>query len=119
STRNVYAWPCAQTSIWNMPIGSGAVYVDAKLQYAGAWFGEIVTDEEFIGLNPSDPLKPLNGGALVHVPPSMQHDGSWNGVAAFLTQDGRAAQGQPLSLVPGGNPSWAFGYPTVSLYGDC
>jgi hypothetical protein len=102
-----------------MPIGSNAVYVPARLQNANQWYGEIITDEEFIGLNPNDPLKPLNGGStLVHVPPGMSHDGGWNGVSAFLDANGMVRQGQPLQLSPGGNPSWAYGYPTVDLYGD-
>jgi hypothetical protein len=117
-TRDKYQWPFAAGSIWNTPIGSNAVYVPAQLQNANQWFGEIVTDEEFIGLNPGDPLQLLNGGAMVHVPPDMAHDGGWNGVAAFLTQDGRVAQGQPLLLTPGGSPSWSAGYPTVDLAGD-
>lgn len=103
-----------------MPIGSDARYVPAGLQYAGAWAGQIARDDEFIGLNPNDPLKRLNNGDLVRVPPGMQHDGSWNGCATFLMEDGNTlAAGQPLVLSPGGNPSWQYDYSDgVSLYGD-
>lgn len=117
--RDKYAWPCAANSIWNMPIGSNAVYVSAGLQPANAWQGKITNDFEFINLSPSYPLKSL-GAALVHVPPTMQHDGGWNGVAAFLGADGSTVyQGQPLQLSPGGNPSWQYNYPAVDIKGDC
>jgi hypothetical protein len=103
-----------------MPIGSAARYVPAGLQYAGGWGGQITVDEEFIGLNPNDPLRRLNTGDMVHVPPSMDHDGSWNGCATFLMADGEhLAAGQPLRLSDGGNPSWQYDYTNgVSLYGD-
>ncbi len=119
-SRDKYQWPFAATSIWNMPIGSGAAYVPAGLQPALGWQnGAMVTDDEFIGLNPNDPLKTLGNGLQAHVPASMQHDGSWNGVTALLLSDGRTvAEGQPLLLSPGGNPSWAYDYGTVDLYGD-
>jgi hypothetical protein len=118
--RDKYQWPFASTSIWNMPIGSGAAYVPAGVQPALGWQnGVMTTDDEFIGLNPNDPLKTLGNGLQVHVPASMQHDGSWNGVTALLLADGTTvAEGQPLLLNPGGNPSWAYDYGTVDLYGD-
>jgi hypothetical protein len=31
TTRDKYLWPFASYSIWNLPIGSKATYVDAKL----------------------------------------------------------------------------------------
>ncbi len=119
-TRDKFLWPFSATSIWNMPIGSGAVYVPANIQLASAWKGgEITTDDEYLGLDPSAPLRPLNGGStLVHVPAFMAASGSWNSVAAFLTDDGRVVQGQPLVLAAGGDPSWQYNYPTVDLAGD-
>jgi hypothetical protein len=102
-----------------MPIGSGAAYVPANIQAANGWGGAITTDDEIIDLNPNDPLKSLNG-TQVHVNPSMSHDGSWNGTAAFLKADGNTvAQGQPLQLSPGGNPFWDYSAPTVDIRGDC
>lgn len=32
--RNPWLWPFSQNSIWNMPIGSNAIYIDAKLESA-------------------------------------------------------------------------------------
>jgi hypothetical protein len=120
-TRNKYLWPFSSTSMWNMPIGSNAVYVPAGIQYAGAWNGEITRDDEYIGLNPNDPIKLLNGRDRVHVPPAMSHDGSWNGCATLLREDNNTiAQGQPLRLSAGGNPSWDYDYtfPSGSNYID-
>jgi hypothetical protein len=119
-TRDKYQWPFASNSIWNMPIGSAARYVPAGIQYAGAWNGQITRDNEYIGLNPNDPLKRLNSGAMVHVPPSMSHDGSWNGCATLLMQDGSSiASGQPLRLSSGGDPSWQYDFTNgQDLYGD-
>ena len=119
-TRDKYQWPFASNSIWNMPIGSAARYVPAGIQYAGAWNGQITRDNEYIGLNPNDPLKRLNNGAMVHVPPSMSHDGSWNGCATLLMQDGSSiASGQPLRLSAGGDPSWQYDFTNgQDLYGD-
>jgi len=124
-TRNKYLWPFAANSIWNMPIGSNAVYVPAGIQYAGGWGGAITVDEELIGLNPNDPIKILNGEERVRVPSTMSHDGSWNGCATFLREDNNTiVQGQPLQLSPGGNPSWDYDYSFpgssdyLSLYGD-
>jgi hypothetical protein len=103
-----------------MPIGSNAAYVPAGIQYAGAWNGEITRDDEFIGVNPSDPLKRVNGGDWVHVPSWMEHDGSWNGCATLLMDDNDTlAAGQPLDLSPGGNPSWDYDYSDgLSLRGE-
>lgn len=102
-----------------MPIGSGAVYVPAGLQQTFA-YGGISNDEEYIDLDPADPLRALNGGALVHVRPTLSHDGSLNGTTALLAADDfHVMQGQPLSLAAGGNPSWRYAYPTVDIRGDC
>ena len=126
-SRNKYEWPFASNSIWNMPIGSNAQYVDAGLEYAGAWNGQITRDDELIGVSPNDPVKTLQGGSntyRVHVPSWMSHDGSWNGCAVFLDEDGDTIRsGQPLELARGGNPSWEYNYSNapsgnMSLRGD-
>lgn len=121
-SRNKYQWPFASNSIWNMPIGSSAVYVPAGIQPANGWGGAITTDDEFIGLNPADALRTLTwpgGSAQVRVPAGVTHDGSWNGVSAFLGTDGNTVyQGQPLVAGTTGNISWDYNYPAVNLYGD-
>jgi len=53
-TRNPYKWPFSQTSIWNMPIGSGTVYVNAKLEKATQY--GMTIDEDYIVMSPDEPL---------------------------------------------------------------
>jgi len=53
-TRNPYKWPFSQTSIWNMPISSGAVYVNAKLEKATQY--GMTIDEDYIVMSPDEPL---------------------------------------------------------------
>lgn len=50
--RNVRSWPFASTSIWNMPIGSGANYVPAELYIPNRF----TTDEDILILRPDAPL---------------------------------------------------------------
>lgn len=47
--RDPYLWPFSQKSIWNMPIGSQAEYVHAKIQKATAW--GMTKDEDIIVLS--------------------------------------------------------------------
>jgi hypothetical protein len=67
-TRDPLKWPFAQDSIWNMPIGSGAVYVPANLpaspdnpedNVAAEWAAMPELDLEHIVLRPSAPLTDL------------------------------------------------------------
>ena len=51
--RDPLLWPFADTSIWNMPIGSNAIYVDAKIQ-PPTRFGMTV-DEDILILTPNAP----------------------------------------------------------------
>ena len=53
-TRNPYKWPFSQTSIWNMPLGSSAVYVNAKLEKATQY--GMTIDEDYIVMSPDEPL---------------------------------------------------------------
>ncbi len=53
-TRNPYQWPFSQTSIWNMPIGSNAVYVHARLEKATQY--GMTLDEDYIVLSPAAPM---------------------------------------------------------------
>lgn len=114
-TRDPLTWPFARDSIWNSPVGSTAKYTPAGIATANAWRGEITVDPEYISMNRADPLKTLSTGgqaghgARVRVPVDMAHDGSWNGCATLLAEDGRTAySGQPLKLTAGGNPSWPY-----------
>ncbi len=53
-TRNPLKWPFSQNSIWNMPIGSKAIYVHAKLEKATQ--AGMTIDEDYIVLTPDEPL---------------------------------------------------------------
>jgi hypothetical protein len=51
--RDPYQWPFSQTSIWNMPIGSDAIYVHALIERAERG---MTIDEDYIVMNPDEPL---------------------------------------------------------------
>jgi hypothetical protein len=56
TSRDPWLWPFASTSIWNMPIGSGAKYVPAGLKAAP----HIGLDEEWMIITKaSDPIQPI------------------------------------------------------------
>ncbi|GAB7192757.1 hypothetical protein NUM3379_34660 [Kineococcus sp. NUM-3379] len=108
-------------SIWYTPIGSGAKFVPAGIERTTKHRGEITVDEEIISVDPSDPVRKLNGSIPVHVDPSLQHNGKWNGCATFLRADkpDTVISGQPLRLSPGGDPSWQYTTgDSLSLRGD-
>ena len=52
--RDPYKQPFKSTSIWNMPIGSDAQYVHAKIQSATAY--GMTIDEDLIVLTPDAPM---------------------------------------------------------------
>ncbi len=62
STRDHLKWPFAASSIWNMPIGSGAIYVASGLHYTSTpnsteyWYDMPLSDHERIVLTPTAPL---------------------------------------------------------------
>ncbi len=66
ATRSPRAWPFAQNSIWNMPIGSDAVYKDADLQPATA--AGPTTEEDLLILRPDAPRQDV-----------IAHDAGWDG----------------------------------------
>jgi hypothetical protein len=61
-TRGPLNWPFAASSIWNMPIGSGAIYVASGLHYTTTpnsteyWYDMPLSDHERIVLTPTAPL---------------------------------------------------------------
>ena len=104
-TRDKTTWPFASTSIWNMPIGSGAVYVPSGITPRR----EIAVDDEFIVVTSSSgPVVPFytNGiwgpgrcATLTHqysidMPANLRiadatQSYTPNDVAAFVAADGR------------------------------
>ena len=133
ASRNGYDHPFASAldnpdSIWNRPIGDGAVYLPAGLGYADAWnpngwaHGIITEDQEHIGVDPTAPsysltvTNPSTGGNgdSVLVPNDISWNGAWNGCATFLRADDhkKIIQGGPLTrTAPSGAPTWQYTLP--------
>lgn len=140
NTRDKWLWPFASTSIWNMPIGSGAVYTPANIQpahFAGADL------EYFYKLKASDPLRPVyspgnfgpgrcTGKQSMNislpvpnnliVPDATSNPYSTpNNASAFLMPDGKTLeQFEPLARCKAGGPvyGWRNPWGGVSIYGD-
>jgi hypothetical protein len=138
-TRDPMLQPFASSSIWNMPIGSGAVYVPANLNpnpAPGQWTSMPGSDDEHIILAATAPVTNINhssggwgGNRCVYdttilttapipssyvMPNSNDNDG-----AAILLADGRTIrQMQPFARCTAGGPATAmFLQADVDLYG--
>jgi hypothetical protein len=72
TSRNMLTWPFSADSIWNMPIGSAAVFQSTGLSPATEIFGDV---DYFIQLRASDPLTALYNDENV-----------WNGPRCSSTQ---------------------------------
>jgi hypothetical protein len=136
-TRDPLKQPFASNSIWNMPIGSGAVYVPANLSAAQSG-GMPQIDDERIVFKPTAPLTAVNyssagwtgadrcsatGGQLLSVPMPTNYiipNNIDNSAASFLMPDGRSiVQTQPIARCASGGPATALvTFPTVDIYGD-
>jgi hypothetical protein len=142
--RDPLKQPFASNSIWNMPIGRGAIYKPANLSptpggdIPGNWAPIPGADEEFIFMNPTARSTPVyyngagwsgadrcaaQGSSLVDVP--MPGDfviphGTGNNGAAFLALDNRTViQVQPLTRCSANGYATALRvFPNVDLYGD-
>ena len=117
--RDPMKWPFASNSIWNMPIGSDAVYKPANLPAipgGDPWSPMPQIDEELIILKPKAPSTSIyysnaawsgkdrcvaTGDLLVKVPVPGNYivpHGNGNNSAAFLAADGRnVIQTQPFT----------------------
>ncbi len=141
ATRDPLKWPFASRSIWNMPIGSGAVYVPANFPAVpggSAWAPMPQIDDEIIVLRPTATLTPVykntvgwDGGdrcvpmgkALVQVPVPGDYvipNSKNNNSAAFLAADRRTiVQVQPFTRCAAGGPATSMvKFPDVDLYGN-
>ncbi len=133
--RSPATWPFASTSIWNTPIGSGAVYVPAAI--APATQRTVVTDQDIIVMQPTAPVTPIqfngagwsggsrcSGGATMAsapIPSSLVVPSSkGNNSFAILMADGRTVlQGQPLARCAAGGPATTGSLaPAANLYTD-
>jgi hypothetical protein len=141
-TRDPLTWPFAATSIWNMPIGTGAVYVPAGMTGTPAsdvWAGMPQVDGEQIILRPTAPPTPIRysdagwtgrdrcnpstSTVLATVPmPSnyVQPHNPYNNAATFLMSDGKTLwQAQPFTRCTAGQPATSlYVVGPTDLYGD-
>lgn len=114
--RDLYRQPFSWDSPWNLPLATAARYVPFD---SGA--GRVYLDIEDISVDPAFPVRTLDADGRdvkVHTDPRLTADGSWNHCSTFLVDDGSrrtVVQGQPLKLDAGGDPSYEFGWPEVSL----
>lgn len=138
--RDPLKQPFSTGSIWNMPIGSGAVYLPANLPTnpgKNIWAKMPGIDDEHIVLKPTSPLTKINvsnaawtgrnrcaatGGQLLQVPMPSNYivpNSTSNSSSSFLLADGRSiVQTQPLARCTAGGPGTALvKFATVDLYG--
>ncbi|MDB4963586.1 MAG: hypothetical protein JWP01_3585 [Myxococcales bacterium] len=142
SARDPLKQPFASTSIWNMPIGSGAVFAPANIDptpESNPWSMMPLSDADQIVLRPTAPLTDIryssagwsgnsrcgatNSTVLARVPMPADFvvaDASGNNSTAFLLADRRTlVQTQPLArCTAGGIATSLVKMPNVDLYGD-
>lgn len=135
--RDKYKQPFASDSPWNMPIGSGAVYVPAGIGKADWTAAEI---DYIYTLRATDPLRPLlrpvywgegrctegarSEGIDLPIPdtlivPDVDAVDTPNNAAAFLMPDGRTyVQVNALARCAEGGPVFGVRGPDESIYGQ-
>lgn len=140
--RNRFKWPLASESIWNVPLGSGAVYVPAGIGVATA--AGMTVDEDVIVQRPTAPRRPvvrndagwdkaktrcgsLRTAELVYpdplpVPADFSTDPGYLGTtpnmsAAILMPDGQTIrQTQPFHVCgPGGTVTSQYRFPDENI----
>lgn len=142
STRDPLKWPFSSTSIWNQPIGSGAVYVPAKIEKAMS--RGMTIDEDYVVMRPDAPLMDVyysdagwnssksrcvaTGGYMVSLPIPQSFVVSpqtWDGTTpnagiAVLMPDKRTIkQNQPFAhCSEGGNATTQFQFDNQDIYGE-
>lgn len=145
--RDPLQQPFSSNSIWNKPIGTGAVFAPANLLAAprNAMYAALSNpDPERIVMTPTAPLTTFNyssagwsganrcaatGGANYGLPVQVPMPSDYivpndnnNSGAAFLAADGRTVvQMQPIARCSAGGPGTALVAPAawrVDLYGD-
>lgn len=142
TARDPISWPFSTSSIWNMPLGKGAVLTPALLPPVD---GPVVTsDENILILTPSAPLVDVfasdaewdarrsrcgeaqtnNVLYQVPIPPEFRTDPGFEGdtpnhPGAVLMADGRTVrQTQPLHRCPAGFAVTKYDYDSVDLFSD-
>lgn len=139
-SRDPLRWPFASDSIWNMPVGSDAIYVPAGLSAVPGNDREAPmpqVDDERIVLMPHAPLAEIyhsdagwtdkdrckpTGSLLLKAPIPRDYivpSGPENSSAVLLAADGRTVlQAQPFARCqPGGPATSLVKFEPVDLYG--
>jgi hypothetical protein len=140
--RDPIAQPFASTSIWNMPIGSGAAYVPAQIVIPTA--NTLQGDQDILVLTPSAPQTqiyentaawqstvsrcPYNDGPLFYSVPvpddfvvgdTPVSDTPNNSFAGLLPDNRTLKQNQPFTRCTAGQPATTYNtFADVDLYGD-
>ncbi len=142
-SRNPLEWPFSSHSIWNMPIGSDAVYVHAGIERAMS--RGMTIDEDLIVMTPEAPMMGIyrndagwnrersrcepEGELLFSAPIPFDYIVSpetWDGLTpnsglAVLMPDGRTIkQTQPFAHCTAGDTATSryTGFPDQDLYGE-
>ncbi len=140
--RNPLVQPFDSTSIWNMPIGSGAHYVPATIAVPTA--NTLQGDQDILVLTPTAPSTPIyensaawqstvsrcpyDQGPLFYSPPiptdfvvgdDPVSDTPNNAFAILLSDNRTLKQNQPFTRCTAGDPATTYNtFPDVDLYGD-
>ncbi len=135
AVRDKFLWPFSSVSPWNMPIGSGAIYIPANIQQAG--FAK--ADEGYIyQVKSNDPVRSVYGvGAwgpgrctgtypegTMQIPrglviPDATPTNTPNNSSAFLMPDGQTlVQVNALTRCNAGGNVYGWRSDDVSIYGD-
>jgi hypothetical protein len=141
ATRDPLIQPFSSTSIWNMPIGSGAIYVPANLPAVPGgytWAPMPKIDEERIILRPLAPVAAIfyngagwsganrcsgSGSPLASVPIPSEYivpNDAENESATYLLADNRTiVQSQPLARCSAGSYATSLVvWPPIDIHGD-
>lgn len=144
TNRDPLKWPFSSTSIWNTPIGTGAIYVPANLPADprnDPWAPMPQIDDEYIVTRPVANMVQINYSSaawngvnrctstgttvttLVSVPVPdnfVVPNNTANNSAAFILADGRTIiQSQPFTRCTAGQYATSLlTFPTTDLYGD-
>lgn len=139
--RDPLLQPFSERSIWNMPIGDGAVYVHARIEPATG--AAMTVDEDYIVMTPGEPLIGIyenragwdrqkdrckkEGGLLFSAPiPAsfIVSKETWDGATpnaglAVLMPDGRTIkQTQPFAKCETNEATSQYVFADTDLYGD-
>ncbi len=141
--RSALAWPFSRNSIWNLPIGAGAVYVPAGIKKPTDY--GMTTDVDVLVLTPGAPVTPVyyngdawgggsrcdvEGGVLFSapIPPNFVVPGAGSGnpdgstpnyATAILAADNHTLiQGQPMArCTADGNVTMWWSQENETLFG--